>query len=335
METICILGAGQIGCYVGARLAHGGAALRFVGRPRMLDELRTHGLQFSDHLGASGSIPARSLALSDDPAAARDASLVLVCVKSGATDEAGEQLASVLRPDAVVASLQNGVRNAETLARQLPRYTVLAGMVPFNVVPLDGGRFHQATEGALEVQAHPAWARWRADFDRAGLPLRERTDMTAVLWGKLLVNLANPVNALAGVAVQAMLAQRDYRRCIAMAQAEALRVLARAGMRPARMTPLPPHWLPHLLAAPDAVFRPLARRMMAIDPHARASMAYDLERGRPTEVDWINGEVVRLARSVGADAPVNAKLVALIHAAEAGARRRWDAAALRAELASA
>jgi 2-dehydropantoate 2-reductase len=301
----------------------------------VLDELRTHGLHFSDHLGAKGSVPARALDLSDDAAAARDASLVLVCVKSGATDAAGVQLAAILRPDAVVASLQNGVRNAETLARRLPRHTVLAGMVPFNVVPLGAGRFHQATEGTPEVAAHPAWARWRIDFERAGLPLHERADMPAVLWGKLLVNLANPVNALAGVPVQAMLAQRDYRRCIALAQAEALRVLGRAGLRAARMTPLPPRWLPRLLAAPDLVFRPLARRMMAIDPHARTSMAYDLERGRPTEIDWINGEVVRLAQAVGAEAPVNAKLVALMHAAESGTRRSWDAAALRAELASA
>jgi 2-dehydropantoate 2-reductase len=128
------------------------------------------------------------------------------------------------------------------------------------------------------------------------------------------------------------LSQRGYRRCLALAQAETIRLLAAAGIKPARLTPLPPKLMPRLLGVPDALFARLARRMLAIDPHARTSMLDDLEAGRLTEIGYINGEVVRLADSLGRSAPVNAKLVALVHQAESGGRRQWSADDLYAEL---
>src|SRR6202023_2221615 len=101
------------------------------------------------------------------------------------------------------------------------------------------------------------------------------------------------------------LAQRDYRRCLSLLQREALRVLDAAHIRPARLTPLPAHWLPPLLELPDALFGMLARRMLAIDPLARSSTWEDLHAGRPTEIDYINGELVRLAQKLGLSAPAN------------------------------
>ena len=98
-------------------------------------------------------------------------------------------------------------------------------------------------------------------------------------------------------------------------------------------SPLPPPLLPFVLRLPDGLFRVLAARMLKIDPQARSSMWEDLERGRPTEVDVINGEVVRLAQSHHVGAPVNARLVELIHAAEQ-ARRPWTAQELLDDLES-
>lgn len=186
-------------------------------------------------------------------------------------------------------------------------------------------------------------ARWRpkppaltpfADaFARAGLPLALHRDMRAVQWAKLLLNLNNAVNALANLPLRDELAQRAYRRCVALAQREALHWLARAAIRPARLTPLPAGWLPALLDLPDPAFRVLGGRMLAIDPLARSSMSDDLAAGRATEVEWINGEVVRLAAHFGGQAPVNARLCALVHDAErAAARPAWRGDALWAEL---
>jgi 2-dehydropantoate 2-reductase len=170
------------------------------------------------------------------------------------------------------------------------------------------------------------------DVLRAGLVLHQHDDMPPVQWAKLLLNLNNPVNALSGLPLKAELSQRGYRRCLALAQAETIRLLAAAGIKPARLTPLPPKLMPRLLGVPDALFARLARRMLAIDPHARTSMLDDLEACRLTEIDYINGDVVRLAESLGRSAPVNAKLVALVHQAESGGRRQWSADDLYAEL---
>lgn len=338
---IVVFGAGSIGCYVGGCLAAAGADVRFVGRETMAATLRQHGLALSDLHGRRQIVAPGNVHCDTGPAVLADADLVLVCVKSAATAAAAATLAQYLRDGTVVVSLQNGLHNADVLARQLaathPHRVVLAGMVPFNVVNRGDGRFHCGSDGNLAVARHAALAPFRAAFAAAGLPLDEHDDMPAVLWAKLLLNLNNAINALSGLPLKEELSQRDYRRCLALAQREALDLLALTRQPLARLTPLPPRWIPDLLAVPDALFRLLANRMLAIDPLARSSMWEDLEAGRSTEIDWINGEVVKLAQSLGRSAPVNARCITLVRAAERGAqgqggRRDFSGAELLAEL---
>jgi 2-dehydropantoate 2-reductase len=231
-----------------------------------------------------------------------------------------------------VISLQNGIGNAELLRKLLPRQLVLAGMVPFNVVHRGAGSFHRASEGELTVADHEALDPFVPLFAAAGLPLDRRRDMEEVQWGKLVLNLNNPINALSGLPLKQELADRDFRRCLAILQREALAVLAAARIRPARLTPLPMSLLPPLLEMPDFVFTRLASRMLTIDPLARSSMSEDLEAGRRTEVDYINGEIVRMAERLGRPAPANARIIELIRAAEAGVRKRFGGAELLQEL---
>jgi 2-dehydropantoate 2-reductase len=332
--VICVYGAGSIGCYVGGRLAASGAAVTFVGRPRLAAEIRRHGLHLTDWQGADLRVPADQVRFETQPAAARDADLVLVAVKSAGTEEAGRELAAVLRPGAIVISFQNGLHNAEVLAAQLSGRAVLTGMVEFNVVNRGDGAFHHGSEGGLAVQEHAAVEPFLAAFAAAGLPLRRYGDMRAVLWSKLLLNLNNAINALSGVPLKDELAQRAFRRCIALAQRETLALLDAAGIVPAKLK-LPPRLIPTLLSVPDAVFRVLAGRMLAIDPLARSSMWEDLQAGRATEIDWLNGEVVRLAQTLGRNAPVNGRLVALVLEAEKGGKRDWKGEELLTELRSA
>lgn len=329
---ICVFGAGSIGCYVGGRLAATGTRVGFIGRPRLAHEVRDFGLHLTDWKGGELRVPPADAHITTDTAPAARADLVLVTVKSAGTAEAGATLAPLLKPGAVVISFQNGLHNAEVLRERLPGRTVLDGIVEFNVVNRGGGHFHQGSEGGLEVQDDAALAPFLAAFEAAGLPLKRHTDMLAVQWAKLLLNLNNAINALCGIPLKEELSQRAFRRCLALAQQEALDLLAAAGIAPARLTPLPPHWIPKLLGVPDAVFRRLASRMLAIDPLARSSMWEDLQAGRATEVDWLNGEVVRFAQRLGRAAPVNARLTALVHEAEKGGRRDWSGVELLREL---
>ncbi|MHA7833013.1 MAG: 2-dehydropantoate 2-reductase [Algiphilus sp.] len=331
-QSIGIFGAGSIGCYIGGRLIAAGVDVRLVGRARMGAAVAAHGLQVSDWQGFDHRLSAAQAPFFTEAEALASAGLVLVAVKSADTEAAGKALASVLAPGAVVVSLQNGVNNAASLRQWLPQQRVLAGMVPFNVVQHGPGHFHHGSEGTIEVEADDALTPWLACFETAGLPISQRSDMASVLWAKLLLNVNNPINALAGIPLKEELSQRAFRRCIALAQREALALYTQAGIKPARLTPVPPRWMPALLAVPDGLFSLLGQRMLRIDPLARSSMWEDLERGRRTEIDWINGALLQLAESLGRQAPVNARLVALVRAAEAGGRRDWRGPELLAEL---
>ncbi len=329
---VCVYGAGSVGCYVGGRLAATGATVTFVGRPRIADETAEHGLRLTDLHGAELRVPPDRARVITTAADLTGVGIVLVTVKSAATAAAAAELAAVARPGTVVISLQNGLRNAEILRRALPERIVLAGMVQFNVAHQGSGHFHAGTDGGLEVQANPALSPYLSAFDRAGLPLSRHAELAPVQWAKLLFNLNNAINALSGLPLRAELSDRGFRRCYALSLTEALRLLRRADLPVARLTPLPPGLLPRLISAPDPVFTRLAASMIKIDPYARSSMLDDLEAGLRTEVDELNGEVVRLAERLDDQAPVNARLVALVRAAETGGRRDWPATDLLDEL---
>ncbi|GLQ95592.1 2-dehydropantoate 2-reductase [Dyella mobilis] len=332
MPRIAIYGAGMIGNYLGGRL-HGHAHVRFIARPHVAATLSEHGLHVSDLHGRQQHIAPDQLDLHTDPQAVRDADLVLVTVKSAATMDVAHELADALAPGTPVISFQNGVRNTAELRAALPGHAVLAGMVPFNVTQPTAAHFHQGSSGELIVERSNALAPFADIFAASHVPLQQHEDMQAVLWAKLLLNLNNPLNALSGLPLREELAQRPWRLCLALLQREGLRVLRAAGIRPAHLTGLPASWLPRLLSMPDVLFHRIAGRMLAIDPLARSSTWDDLQAGRRTEVDYINGEIVALAASKGMRAPANGRIVALMREAEQ-AYVSWDAQPLLRELRS-
>ncbi len=316
---------------MGGCLQASGVRVHLVGRPRVLDLLRLHGETLTDLSGTTRHVAAFELRLHDEPPADLAPALVLLCVKSGATAASAEQLAQRLRAGTLVLSLQNGVSNAGIARQHAPLLHVLPGMVPFNVAELPQGRFHRGTEGELAAQDDPALRPWVPHFQAAGLPLRLHADLRALQWGKLLLNLNNPVNALSGLPLRAQLLNRDLRHCSAALIEETLAVLKAAGVEPQRITPVAPRLLPRLLRLPTPVFRLLASRMLRIDAQARSSMADDLRLGRTTEIDALCGEVCRLALGLGHTAPLNARMVELIGTHTGGARL-MDGATLRRAL---
>lgn len=329
---VVIVGAGSVGCYLGARLMSADVDVTFIGRPRMQQVLKEHPLRVTDYEGFHYEAYLADGQYMTTPEAAARADLVLVTVKSAATEDAGRALAAHVGPGTPVISLQNGISNAERLRSVMPGADVLAGMVPFNVLQKSPGHFHHGTEGHLMAARHSALTALLPRFIQAGLPLELRDDMLSVMWSKLLLNLNNPINALSGVPLLEELSQRDYRRCLALAQEETLALLKDAGMPLVKLTGLPMALIPKVMRLPDWLFTRLAKTMLAIDPLARSSMWEDLEAGRPTEVDWINGEVVRLAGSLGQQAPINARLAELVHDCEQQ-RRSWSATELLRALA--
>ncbi len=332
MASIAIFGAGSIGCYVGGRLVTGGASVRFIGRNHMLETVARKGLTLSDLHGWKTRLAPDMVEFTLDPSAVAGVDLVLVTVKSGDTASAADAMAPHLSASTPLLTLQNGLHNGELLAGHLPDRQVLLGSVPFNVAQIAPGHFHQGSEGTLQVGRSPLLDPVLSAFERAGLPLVQHQDIQAVQWAKLLFNLNNAVNALSGLPLRDELLQRSYRQVLAAAQREGLALLEAKHQHLARLTPLPAQWIPTLLDAPDALFRLAAKRMLALDPLARSSMQDDLVCGRKTEIDYLQGEILELAHSLHREAPVNARLLQLVHAAELGGRRTWSGEALLAQV---
>ena len=323
--TALVMGAGAVGCWIGGCLAAANVPVTFVGRPRVLDALRRHGLTLTDLDGGARTVAADRLVLKNAPSSADAPSLVLLCVKSGATAAAAAELGRTLPADTLMVSMQNGISNAALAQAHALHQTVRPGMVPFNVAELGPGRYHRGTSGTLAAQDHPLLRAWQPVFDAAGVPLTLHADLAPLQWGKLLLNLNNPVNALSGLPLRAQLLQRDHRVCMAALIAEGLAALRAAGIAPAKLTPLPPAGLPTALRLPTPIFRLLAFRMLRIDANARSSMADDLAHSRSTEIDALCGEVVRLARAHGLATPANERISELVRAWPSDPRPRSGA----------
>ena len=327
-----VFGAGAIGCYVGGRLAAAGHTVNFIGRSRMINTLRQHGLTVTDLDGFKAHMPGDQLQLSEhlDAGLFAQSCTVLLCVKGGATNSAAQELAAGCPPDTLVISLQNGVENADRIRANAPLLRVAAGMVPFNVVMLQNGHVHRGTTGALHMAKQAQTQALVTAWNTAGLPLELTADMQSVQWGKLLLNLNNPVNALSDLPLRTQLMDRDYRAVVAALQTEALQALKAAGIRPAKVATAPPLWLPFILRLPNALFTRVAARMLRMDAAARSSMWEDFQQGRVTEIDDLCGAVVRLAQTHGTQAPANAAMCRLISRHQPG--QRMSGTELRAAL---
>ena len=309
-----IFGAGSIGCYVGGMLAAAGEKVTLVGRPAMAERLSA-GLDLTRYDGLTRELAPQALDFSTEAEALGGCDTIFVCVKSGDTVEAGHILANVAAPGATIVSLQNGISNAEELRKTLPGRTVLAAMVPFNVARIGESRFHRGSEGAIVIEAGGEAEVIAKALTRAGVPAATSDDIKAVLWAKLAMNLNNAVNVLSGLPLKAQLSDRSYRRVLAASVGEALAAMNAAGIKPARIGKVRPQIIPRVLGLPNWLFRLLAANMLKIDEEARSSMAEDLEAGRMPEIDWLNGEIVRLGKETGTATPVNQKLTELVKAA--------------------
>jgi 2-dehydropantoate 2-reductase len=305
---IAVMGAGAVGSYFGGMLARAGAAVTLIGRPRHVEAIQRNGLFLeSPHFQEQVSVAASS-----DVSAARDADIVLFCVKTYDTEIAAQSLASHLAPGAIVVSLQNGVDNVERI-RAAARIDAIPAVVYVAVAMAAPGRIRHSGRGDLIIghlppsdqsgdrgqagdrEAHdlPAIA---ATFERAGIPCRVSDNVEADLWTKMIMNCAyNAISALGRSQYGALVRNPWTREVMARVTEEAVGVAAAAGVQ-----------LPELDMV-EQVFK-LAETMSG----ATSSTAQDIARGNRTEIDSLNGYIVRRGAQLDVATPVNQTLHALV-----------------------
>jgi 2-dehydropantoate 2-reductase len=297
MPTIAVIGAGAIGCYFGGKLALSGANVTLIGRAAAVDAISRAGLTI-ESAGASQNV---NVTAATTPESVRGAQLVLVCVKSGDSDSAASAVAPHLDANACLVSLQNGVGNAERIHAATNR-PVIAGLVyigvnmpaPAHVRHAGGNRIVLGAVTGCGVESSRV-AEAAAIFRAAGIEAETAADIEAMLWEKLMFNCAyNAVCALTGKSYGAMGALPEIRAVMAEAADEVVALAQRNGVSIAA-------------TARDRLFA-----MTQSMPLQVSSTAQDIAKGRPTEIDYLNGYVVRESAALGLAAPVNETLNALI-----------------------
>jgi 2-dehydropantoate 2-reductase len=297
---IAVVGAGAVGGYFGGMFARAGAPIVFIGRKHFADAVKSNGLILDKSAGQE-RIRARA---TTEMSAIRDCSLILFCVKANNTSDTAKQMAPFLRPDAIVVSLQNGVDNADQV-RAAANVVALPAAVYVGVSAPESGHVKHLARGDLIIGPSSKVTTDLANlFVRAGVSCRISDNIEGELWLKLLCNCAlNAISALGRARYGEIAQSPDAKQLMEQIVDEVLAV-----SRAARVV------LPGVndRASGMAAAMEIATQMA----DALSSTAQDLNRGRPTEIDALNGYISRRGAELGVPVPANHALFTLVKLAE-------------------
>jgi 2-dehydropantoate 2-reductase len=285
------MGAGAVGCYFGGMLARAGHDVTLIARPQHVEAIERDGLHmdtktFDEHVRVKAS---------SDPSAVKGAQLVLFCVKSGDTEAAGGQIKPYVGKETVVLCLQNGCDNDQRLRSVLTQPEVAAAVVYVGTEMLGPGHLKHHGRGELVIDPVRGIPGLAQAFEAAGIPTQVSDNVRGQLWLKLILNCAyNAISAIArkpyGETVPSP-GVKDVMRdvvdeCMAVAKAEGVNVPGDV----------------------DAAVRKIVETI----PQQYSSTAQDIMRGKPTEIDYLNGHIVRRGQALGVKTPANQVLWAMV-----------------------
>ena len=298
---IAVVGAGAVGGYFGGMLARAGAPVVFIGRAAFVDAVKRNGLQL-DTVQFKETVKVEA---ASDLAAARDAEIVLFCVKTTDTAATARALAPLLAKNALVVSMQNGVDNAEQIHAASGLHALAAAVYVAASVPSPGTVKHVGRGDLVVGPKSVATERVAAIFERAGVPCKISDHLTPELWTKLVWNCGlNAISALGKATYGEIIANEDARQLVEGAVFEVIFVAKAAGV--------------HLPLFDDSKAAMVGAYKVAESMKAtRSSTAQDMMRGKKTEIDSLNGFVVRKGRELGVPTPINHALFTLVKLAEA------------------
>jgi 2-dehydropantoate 2-reductase len=289
---VAVMGAGAVGCYYGAMLARAGHEVVLIGRPAHVEAVNANGLR----LETRAFDEQVRMAASTEPGAVQGADLVLFCVKSTDSESAAAQIGPHLAPGALVLTLQNGVDNDERVRAVLPASNEVAAAVVYVATGMAGpGHVKHNGRGELVIAPSRRSEEVARHLAAAGVPTQISDNVRGSLWAKLILNCAyNALSAITqlpyGVLVQGTGVSDVIRdvvaECLAVAKAEGVEVPGDT----------------------DAALRGIAQTM----PAQYSSTAQDLARGKLSEIDHLNGLVVRRGEALGVPTPANRVLFVLV-----------------------
>lgn len=307
---IAILGAGSIGCFLGGILQNEGCDVIFLGRERLKKAVSQHGLRLTHYERPQISLAPEDVRIEINASALTEADLILLCTKSQDTVDAAQLIKDHAKPTAHIVSCQNGISNAPLLRQILGNSvgTISGAIVPFNVTPTGPGAYHCGTGGALHIE-HDIPEDVKAAFREGHQEIKIGGNFAGDQWAKLLVNLNNALNTLSGGTLRQGLIQKDYRKALALIVEEGLGVARAHNITVGEFNGRKPDMLIKTLRLPNWAYKIVMQLIVKIDAKARSSMLDDLETGRMSEADYLQGEIVKQAHAASLDSPYNSAIL--------------------------
>lgn len=294
--SMLIVGTGSLASLFAARLSASGVSVTMLGTWQVgLEALGKFGVRLVD---TDGNEQAYAVNVTSDAQTCAGSRYALVLVKSWQNTRVAQQLEKCLAPDGLALTLQNGLGNREAMAQVLGEERVALGITTYGANMVGPGRVRPAGEGTITLTSNPDPSPIGDLLRKAGFYVEYTDNASSLMWGKLLINAAiNPLTALLDVPNGELLNRPSARVLMVAVVREAEDVAAALGVQ-----------LPY--PDPTAQVEEIAQRTAA----NRSSMLQDVSRGTPTEIDAINGAIVKAGREVGVRTPVNRTLWQLVKA---------------------
>ena len=296
------MGAGSVGCFFGGMLARAGKDVTLIARPNHVEAIREKGL-YMECINFQEYVPVKA---TTDQSVVKEADIILLCVKSPDTQKTIEAIYGFLKKDVIILSLQNGVSNCDTISQKVPKHVyptvvyVATGMAgPGHLKHFGRGELligdlnnehlvNDSIQDELQMLAEI--------FGSSGVPCDISKNIKHELWSKFLVNCCyNGISAIGQIQYGKMAAQAEVRALIEQITKEFLAIALKEGVD---ISPSQAASLNYQIATSMS--------------GQRSSTAQDLSRKKPTEIDYLNGLIVKKGQDYGIDTPANQSVYALV-----------------------
>ncbi len=305
-KHIAVVGAGAVGSFYGAMLARAGHRVTLIGRPAHVQATTSNGLKLN--LATSSETEIIQIEASTELSSLHTADLVLFCVKSTDSASVALQIAPYLAPHALVMSLQNGVENAALIAQHIPHAVIPSVVYVATEIPAPGFVKHhgrgELVIGTMQISRLRDPQKTLQDivllFGSAQVPVQISQNVMAELWSKLMINCAfNAISGLAQIQYEKLAALESVRSTQTALVKEVIAVAQADGI--------------HLS---ETVALQAVAQISVTMGSQKSSTAQDMARSKPSEIDHLNGFIVRRGQALGVPTPVNQALFALVKLVE-------------------
>jgi len=288
----------------------------FGGFSKKIEKIVKKGIKI---YGIKESILVEKINASDDFSQVQDADVIFVCVKAQDTQNVADELKKYIKKSAIIISLQNGIRNSRILENTTGNRSY-SGVILFNALYSQRGEVTLTLKGGLIIEVDNYSENIIKSFieslKKFDIKIKLENVIEGYLWSKLIVNLQNAVTTLTNQTVKESILNNDTRAIIIATMKEGLSVLDKSGITYETLPDIDPKKTISRLEVLNSALLRRGSQILKLNENARNSMWQSISRGRPTEIDYLNGEIVNLAIENNLNAPINTKLVELIKKAE-------------------